>query len=334
MLTCFLLSGSVNMFYTLTFNTSLDYVVHVDGLRVGDINKTCVYSLFPGGKGINVSQVLSELGYDNVAMGFVAGHTGDCLEGLMHDMNLKTDFVHIDEGFTRINMKIRSKDDEGKTVETDVNGTGPNVSEQEIRKLAEKLKCVRKGDTVIISGSVMSSIDAATYGGIIKDIAATGAKIAVDAIEGYLQAALESRPFLIKPNSRELEDFFSGYDGKEVRIDTDEDIVSYAKRLQDMGAQNVLVSLGEAGALLLSDDGRAWKMPAPQIEVVNTVGAGDSMVAGFMAGFEEKGDHGYALRLSVSAGSATTMSEGLAKKQTIEKLFVLAQRAIEIQGKR
>ncbi len=293
------------MIYTLTLNTSLDYVVHVDELRVGEIHKTENYSIFPGGKGINVSQVLHELGFDNTALGFIAGHTGGCLEAIMADKQLATDFVHLSCGITRINMKVRSKDSEGDTKETDFNGIGPIICSEEMDRLKEKLMGISSEDTVIVSGSVPPSISVEEYGQLIEIIAKKGATLVVDAIGDYLKEALKYRPFLIKPNRQELLDLFDEHEAKQ-------DITVLAQKLREKGARNVLVSLGGDGALLVTEKGDVMKQEAPRGNVINTVGAGDSMVAGFVAGFMEREDFGYGLRLGVCAGSATAFAEGLA----------------------
>lgn len=293
------------MIYTLTLNTSLDYVVHVDELRVGEIHKTENYSIFPGGKGINVSQVLHELGFDNTALGFIAGHTGGCLEAIMADKQLATDFVHLSCGITRINMKVRSKDSEGDTKETDFNGIGPIICPEEMDRLKEKLMGISSEDTVIVSGSVPPSISVEEYGQLIEIIAKKGATLVVDAIGDYLKEALKYRPFLIKPNRQELLDLFDEHEAKQ-------DITVLAQKLREKGARNVLVSLGGDGALLVTEKGDVMKQEAPWGNVINTVGAGDSMVAGFVAGFMEREDFGYGLRLGVCAGSATAFAEGLA----------------------
>lgn len=296
---------SKKMIYTLTLNTSLDYVVHVDELRVGEIHKTENYSIFPGGKGINVSQVLHELGVDNTALGFVAGHTGGCLEAIMADKHIATDFVHLSCGITRVNMKVRSKDSRGDNRETDFNGIGPIIGSGELEALKQKLRAISARDTVIVSGSVPPSISVEEYGKLIEIICGNGATLVVDAIGDYLKEALRYHPFLIKPNGQELLDLFEGEEKEK-------DMEILAKDLQEKGAENVLVSLGGEGALLVTQKGEVMRMKAPEGRVINTVGAGDSMVAGFMAGFLEREDFEYALKLGVCAGSATAFAEGLA----------------------
>lgn len=299
------LGNKGNMIYTLTLNTSLDYVVHVDELRVGEIHKTENYSIFPGGKGINVSQVLYELGLDNTALGFVAGHTGTCLEAIMADKHIKTNFVHLSCGITRINMKVRSTDTDGDTKETDFNGIGPIVSDEELNRLKSILKSVSAEDTVIVSGSVPPSISISEYSELIGIICENKATLIVDAISEYLKEALTYHPFLIKPNKQELLDLFD-------EADRGEEMPVLMRRLQDMGARNVLVSLGGDGAVLLTEMGEVIRMEAPKGNVINTVGAGDSMVAGFVAGFRENGDYREAVKMGICAGSATAFAEGLA----------------------
>lgn len=301
------------MVYTLTLNTSLDYVAHVDELEVGKIHKTTMYSIYPGGKGINVSQVLKELGVENTALGFVAGHTGECLEAIMHDKCIHTDFVKLSCGITRVNMKIRSMMGDDTIAETDINGIGPVIRADELEQLKKQLGRLNFGDTVIVSGSVPPSVSVEDYGELLNEVSKSHAMLVVDAVGDYLKEALKYRPFLIKPNKQELLDVFEEQSGAEVE--------ALAGRLCDMGAENVLVSLGADGAFLKTSDGIAMSMKAPNGTAVNTVGAGDSMVAGFVAGYNATGDREYAMKLGICAGSATTFSDGLATGKQVYDLL-------------
>lgn len=304
------------MIYTLTLNPSLDYVVGVDELVVGKTHKTNHYNIYPGGKGINVSQILKRLGIDTVALGFVAGHTGETLESLLDDMGIENHFIHVRDGITRVNMKIRSYQGEGKHLtETDVNGVGPLIEADELQSMREMLYNLGEDDMVIISGSVPPAITPEDFSSVVSRLIQNKVCVVLDAIEEYMKESLKYGPFLIKPNQDELGDLF------DVNIETKEDALKYARILQEKGAGNVLVSLGEKGAILVCEDGKVYEEKAPKGEVKNTVGAGDSMVAGFLAGLLDKNDMRYALKLGICAGSATAFSEGLASGEMITKLI-------------
>lgn len=315
------------MIYTITFNPSLDYVVSVEDFQTEKVNRTTSEFVFPGGKGINVSMVLSELGVENTALGFVAGFTGVELEKQLKEKGAITDFVTVKDGNTRINVKLHStvskevaeenelEDTVQADVETEINGAGPVVSEEELQCLLDKLAGLGEEDIVVISGSVSKGISQSVYADIVKLCNERNIKVVVDAASSLLWNTLEYEPFLIKPNKDELEDIFYR------DIFSKEEVVFYAKELQNRGAKNVLVSLGEEGAVLAAENGEVYEMEAPQGEVLNSVGAGDSMVAGFLAGYLETNDFEKALKLGVYAGSATAFSYGLATKTEIDKLL-------------
>jgi len=318
------------MIYTITFNPSLDYVVTVENFETEKVNRTTSEFVFPGGKGINVSMVLSELGVENTALGFVAGFTGAELERQLKDKGAITDFVSVKEGNTRINVKLRStakkmelnEIEEQETeknvqsdVETEINGAGPIVSEEELKLLLDKLTRLNEKDIVVISGSVSKGISQSVYADIVKLCNERNIKVVVDAASSLLWNTLEYEPFLIKPNKDELEDIFYR------DLFSKEEVEFYAKELQNRGAKNVLVSLGEHGAVLVAENGEVYDMDAPQGEVLNSVGAGDSMVAGFLAGYLETNDFEKALKLGICAGSATAFSYGLATKNEIDELL-------------
>ena len=302
------------MIYTVTFNPSLDYVVSVENFKSGKMNRTSSESIYAGGKGINVSYVLSELGVKNVALGFVAGFTGEELVQRLKRDGVESDFVSVKDGFTRINVKMRSVGDEIE--ETEINGQGPMVSAEELEVLLNKIANLTSEDMLIISGSVSNGVSQGIYADIVRMCKEKDIPVVVDASSVLLWNVLEHTPFLIKPNKDELEDLFYR------DLESKEEIIFYAKELQNRGARNVLVSLGKDGAVLVADDGEVYEMDAPQGDVLNSVGAGDSMVAGFIAGFLASKNYKEALKLGIYAGSATAFSEGLATKSDIDKLVV------------
>ena len=298
------------MIYTITFNPSLDYVLKVPELSFGKINRSENEKIYIGGKGINVSWVLSELGVKSTALGFVSGFSGSELECRMQAKGISTDFIHVKEGFTRINIKLRSE------VETEINGQGPFVSEEELSQMFEKISCMTEEDILIISGSVCRGLSQNIYADIVKLCKEKGIRVVVDASSTLLWNTLEYQPFLIKPNRHELGDIFNR------EISTQEEIIFYGKELQNRGARNVLVSAGGDGAVLIAEDGEVYEMKAPSGTVINSVGAGDSMVAGFLAGYMKEADYEKALKWGICAGSATAFSEGLATKEDIDKLML------------
>ena len=297
------------MIYTVTFNPAIDYLVYVPELKVGSIIRSEKEKTFCGGKGINVSLVLRELGIKSTAMGFIAGFTGTAIEQAIGGDAISTDFVHLNDGLTRINVKIRSG------YETDINGQGPAISENDIKLLFDKLKRLKQGDTLVLAGSIPNTLPSDIYEKIMELLSETGVRFVVDATKDLLLNSLKYLPFLIKPNNDELGEIFG------VKIDTPEDAILYAGKLRKMGAVNVLVSMGKNGAVLVDENGKEYYMPAVDGKVINTVGAGDSMVAGFLAGYAQKADYDYALRLGSAAGGATAFSEGLATRDEIFRLM-------------
>ena len=298
------------MIYTLTLNPAIDYVVQLDGpLASGAINRSQGEAYQFGGKGINVSNVLRVLGMPTTALGFVAGFTGQALAQGLGEMGLTTDFVALPGGQTRINVKVKADQ------ETEINGAGPHISAADMEKLLEKLENLTEADTLVLSGSVPASLGPDTYARILQAVAGKQVRTVVDAASGLLTRALPYRPFLIKPNRQELAQIFG------TPMDADEQILDAARRLQQMGARNVLVSLAEDGALLVNEKNEVYRMACPKGQVRNSVGAGDSMVAGFLAGFLETGDYGYGLKLGIAAGSATAFSLGLATAEEIRNLL-------------
>ncbi len=299
------------MIYTLTLNPAIDYVMHIDELKKGEIMRSNKQSVLFGGKGINVSQVLSQLKEKNIALGFAAGFTGKAVcEGIKSEFTA-SDFVFLKEGLTRINVKLRADE------ETDINCSGPEIYEDDLKGLFEKLENIKNGDTLILAGSVPSSLPKDIYAQILSKVEGKGVITVVDAEKDYLLNCLKYKPFLIKPNKEELEALFNK------KIESIEEILSAAKELQNMGAQNVLVSLGGDGALLLDKNGCVHHTKAFKGKVLNTVGAGDSMVAGFVKGFLDSRDFDFALKLGSACGSATAFSVGLAEIDKINELLEL-----------
>ena len=299
------------MIYTVTFNPAIDYVVRLDcELKVGDVNRARGEDCVLGGKGINVSGVLAELGCESVALGFVAGETGAWLERGLAAQGLKTDFVHLEHGMTRINVKIKAEK------ETELNGAGPDIPESAMQALETKLDRLQKDDILILAGSIPASLAQTTYERLLARLEGRGVRAVVDATRDLLVNVLRYRPFLIKPNNHELSEIVG------IKLTNDNEVVTAAKMLQEKGARNVLVSMAGDGALLLDEQGGVHRIGCPKGTVVNSVGAGDSMVAGFVAGYQQSsGNYDTALRLGTACGSATAFSLGLATRQDIEKLL-------------
>ena len=299
------------MIYTVTFNPAIDYVVRLDRERkVGDVNRARGEDCVLGGKGINVSGVLAELGCESVALGFVAGETGAWLERGLAAQGLKTDFVHLEHGMTRINVKIKAEK------ETELNGAGPDIPEGAMQALETKLDRLQKDDILILAGSIPASLAQTTYERLLARLEGSGVRAVVDATRDLLVNVLRYRPFLIKPNNHELSEIVG------IKLTNDNEVVTAAKMLQEKGARNVLVSMAGDGALLLDEQGGVHRIGCPKGPVVNSVGAGDSMVAGFVAGYQQSGgNYDTALRLGTACGSATAFSLGLATRQDIEKLL-------------
>ncbi len=296
------------MIYTVTFNPAIDYVVRTPQMKMGEVNRSSSEEIFFGGKGINVSVVLAELGVCSKALGFVAGFTGRAIEEGIADKGVTSDFVHLEKGFSRINVKIKSDE------ETELNGQGPVITETDIAKLYSKLDELSEGDTIVLAGSIPNSLPADIYEKILAYLAPKNVRAVVDATGKLLMNVLKYKPFLVKPNNHELGEIFG------VKLKTYDDIVMYANKLREMGAKNVLVSMAGDGAVLVDEQGNVHSCGVCKGTVVNSVGAGDSMVAGFIAGCE-KGNYDYALKLGTAAGGATAFSMGLAEKKLIDELF-------------
>ena len=298
------------MIYTVTFNPALDYVITVEEVILGQVNRTSKEEVFFGGKGLNVSFILSELGFDSTALGFIAGFTGREIERRVKEFGIEARFIELEQGLSRINVKVHSG------IETEFNGQGPDISADKLREFYLKLDDVKDGDILVLAGSIPKSIPDTIYESIMCYLSNKKIRFVVDATKDLLKKVLKQRPFLIKPNKYELGELF------QTTLNTNEDVIFYAKQLQSLGAQNVLVSMASDGAILIDDEGKVTTMRAPSGTVVNSVGAGDSMVAGFLAGYLRSGDYQEALKLGTAAGSATAFSKGLATKKEIERLLI------------
>mgnify|MGYP004652070855 FL=1 len=297
------------MIYTVTFNPALDYVIRMESLKLGTVNRSSAEAVYYGGKGINVSTVLKNIGVDSVALGFVAGFTGKEIEEGVKNMGVATDFIKLPEGMSRINVKIKAEQ------ETEINGQGPAISIEKVEKLFEKLDRLEKGDCLVLAGTIPASLPSDIYEQIMDRLKDKEIHIVVDATKDLLLNVLKYHPFLIKPNNHELGEMFG------VVLKTDEEIVEYAKKLQERGARNVLISMAGDGAILLTETKEVYKMGVPKGTVVNSVGAGDSMVAGFVASYFKEHDYLKALKFGTATGSATAFSEGLATMDKVEELL-------------
>ena len=297
------------MICTVTFNPSLDYIVTVDQFAFGKTNRTSSEQLLPGGKGVNVSTVLHSLGIENTALGFLAGFTGREIEEKIRRSGVTCDFIFLKHGCSRINIKM--KDFDG----TEINGAGPEIDYASLDQLMSRLNSLKKGDTLVLAGSIPASMPEDSYSRILEMLKDRGVLFAVDATGDLLMNVLPYRPFLIKPNNHELGEIFG------VELNSREEVVPYGKKLQEKGARNVLISMAGQGAVLLDEEGGVHMLPAPKGTLVNAVGAGDSMVAGFLAGWMEKHDYSHAFRMGVSAGSASAFSEFLATEQEIRSIY-------------
>ena len=293
------------MIYTVTFNPSLDYIVSVNDFQLGLTNRTDSELILPGGKGINVSTILMNLGIDSTAFGFAAGFTGEEIIREVEAMGIRSDFIKIDSGISRINLKLKNIDG------TEINGSGPEISEEKIEELLRKLDILGEGDILVLAGSIPASMPADMYSTIMERLQHKNVTFIVDATKDLLINVLKYKPFLIKPNNHELGELF------DVKLTTREEVIPYGKKLQKQGARNVLISMAGEGA----EDGSVYEAPAPKGTLVNAVGAGDSMVAGFTAGWIEKKDYRHAFYMGVSAGSASAFSEYLATKEEIMDLY-------------
>ncbi len=296
------------MIYTVTFNPAIDYVVWAEKIRPGSVNRSSREEYYFGGKGINVSMVLKELGLPSKALGFVAGFTGQAIEEGVQKAGITTDFVHLEQGLSRINVKVKAGE------ETEINGQGPEISTEAVQELFQKLEALQEDDILVLAGSIPNSLPKDIYEQILKALQGKKIKTVVDASGELLLRVLKYRPFLIKPNNHELGELF------HTTIRTKEEIIFYAGKLQELGAENVLVSMAEEGAVLLDDQGMVHSCGVCKGTVKNSVGAGDSMVAGFLAGTLQ-GDYASALRLGTACGGATAFSEGLATAEKIKELM-------------
>ena len=298
------------MIYTITFNPALDYIIKLDNLKIGEINRTDKEKILPGGKGLNVSIVLKNLGVESTVLGFIANFTGIELKNQMQKYGIKEEFIEVNEGMTRINVKINSDKEE-----TAINGNGPKISEKDIKEIIEKINKLNKKDIVILAGNVPKNINNNVYERICSILHKNENTFIVDTTKELLINVLKFKPFLIKPNKDEIEETFS------VKIKNNDELIEYGKKLQELGAQNVLISLGGDGAILITSDNNVYSYKAPKGKVVNTVGAGDSMVAGFLAGYLKTNDYKYALKMGLATGSASAFSMELAKLEEVENLL-------------
>lgn len=302
------------MIYTVTLNPSIDYVVNMEQLVEGMVNRVSAEHFYAGGKGINVSQILNQHGISNRALGFISGFTGNFIEGSLKEKGIDTDFIRLSGGYSRINMKIKTMTDE-----TEINGMGPHIPKTEIDKLYRQLDLLTADDTLVLAGSIPATLPDDFYEKVMEHVQDRGVKVVVDATKNLLLNVLTYRPFLIKPNHHEIAEMFG------VTISTTEDLLQYGKRLKDMGARNVLISMGGDGAILLAENGEVYRSNVPKGVVKNSVGAGDSMVAGFIAGYEKTQCYEQALRLGAASGSATAFSSDVA---TAEEILALVKEIV------
>ena len=297
------------MIYTVTFNPAIDYVVELVSFNIGEVNRTTREYMNLGGKGVNVSRVLTNLEIPNTALGFVAGFTGEALKTGLSEMGVKTDFIRLEEGNTRINVNIKG------ISETDINARGPEISDEAIEELFNKLDNLKDSDILVLAGSIPASLPSDMYERIMSRLYGKGIRFVVDATKDLLMKSLKYEPFLIKPNNHELGEIFG------LQLKNDDEIIYYARELKKKGAKNVLVSMAGDGAVLVDENNIAHRIGTPKGKVVNSVGAGDSMVAGFLAGYLENGDYQHALKMGTASGSASAFSEGLATKQEVMDLL-------------
>ena len=297
------------MIYTITFNPALDYIVKMDDFNLGHVNRTNSESVYAGGKGINVSIVLNNLGVKSKALGFIAGFTGDEIEREVRNFGCDTDFIKLKEGMSRINVKIKAD------VESEINGGGPNISEEALNELYMQLEKLESGDILVLAGSIPKTMPVDIYERIMERLQTKGVKFIVDTTGDCLLKVLKYKPFLIKPNHHELGDLFN------VKLNGKEEIIEYAKKLKEMGAENVIISMAGDGAILINSNGEVTISNVPKGVVKNSVGAGDSMVGGFITGYVNSGNVEEAFKLGVATGSASAFSEGLAKKEYVYELL-------------
>lgn len=297
------------MIYTITFNPALDYIVRVNDLKLGEVNRTDFEEVYAGGKGINVSIVLNNLGIDNMALGYIAGFTGNEIERRVRDFGCKTDFIKLESGMSRINIKLKSEE------ESEINGQGPEINNNNLTKLYEKLDSIKEGDILVLAGSIPNTLPKNIYEEIMERLSGKGIKFVVDATGDLLLRVIKYKPFLIKPNHHELGELFN------TKLNNEEEIIEHAKKLKDMGARNVLISMAGDGAIFINEDGEVKKSNVPKGKLINSVGAGDSMVAGFIAGYLNSNSLDEAFKMGVATGSASAFSEGLAIKEKVYELL-------------
>ncbi|OJF77709.1 MAG: 1-phosphofructokinase [Treponema sp. CETP13] len=297
------------MIYTVTMNPSLDYIIDVANFTVGEINRTTSEKLFPGGKGINVSIVLHNLGIETKAFGFTAGFTGKEIKRLLKEKGIPSEFIEVEHGISRINVKLRSNE------ESEINGQGPSITQDNIHSLYKKLDQLTPDDMLVLAGSIPSTLPTSLYMDIMKYLKDKNIKIIVDATKDLLKNVLQFHPFMVKPNNHELGDIFG------IKLNTKAEVIPYAKKLCKMGAQNVLISMAEQGAVLISADNKVYEAACPKGNLVNSVGAGDSMVAGFITGYLNTGSYMEALKTGLCAGTASACSEELATKEQVGNLI-------------
>lgn len=298
------------MINTITLNPSIDYIVSVDNFNVGLVNRSDKEDIYAGGKGINVSIVLKNLGVENRALGFVAGFTGEEIERIIKEHGVKSDFIKLKTGMSRINVKLKSNE------ESEINGMGPEIYQHHIEELCHKLSDMEEGDFLVLAGSIPKSLPNNVYEKIMRDFQNKKINFVVDATKELLLNVLKYKPFLIKPNHHELGEMFN------VKLQSVEDIITYAKKLQELGARNVVISMAGDGAILITEDGEVTRTAAPKGKLINSVGAGDSMVAGFLAGYCKNKDLNEAFKMGVATGSASAFSEGLATIDKVEELLI------------
>lgn len=297
------------MIYTITFNPSLDYIASCDNFTLGQVNRTSKEIIYPGGKGINVSIVLRNLGLNTTALGFVAGFTGKEISRLIEKEGIKNKLIEIDNGFSRINLKLRSNE------ESELNGMGPKINDEAIKELYMKLDELDASDILVLAGSIPSSMPSTIYSDIMNYLKDRNIKIVVDATKDLLMNVLPFKPFMIKPNNHELGELFG------VELNTREEVIPYAKKLIEKGARNVIISMAGEGAVMVDENGEVYTSPAPKGKVVNSVGAGDSLVAGFLYGYLTFNNYEKAFKYGICTGSASAFSEELAKKHEVEDLL-------------
>lgn len=297
------------MIYTITLNPSLDYIMHVEDFKEGETNRSYQEEIYLGGKGFNVSTILSRLGLETTALGFVAGFTGKEIECRLKERGFESHLCYLEKGMSRINIKMKG------IHETEINGQGPDISQEKIDELFEQLNKITSHDVLVLAGSIPSSVSSHIYEDIMHKLSHKNIKIIVDATKDLLRNVLPYHPFLVKPNQRELEEFFN------IEIKSQNDVIIYAKKIKELGAQNVLVSLGKEGALLVDENNHVYYCQAAKGKLKNSVGSGDSMVAGFIAGYLLENDYKEALKLGSACGGATAFSDDLASKDQIDEVY-------------